>query len=532
MLNAHFALFGPVSLESDIEKIGLDDEFVELGGDSISSMRFAAAARDKGWNTSVASIFALRTLEAISSAAVRSDSRLVADVKPFIVLETASKLLPRVSRHLGIPVEIIEDILPCTPFQEEMMLESQQRAGAVTMRFVYDIAAFKLDRFMDAWEECHQAHAALRTRMILLDGWLVQAIVRDRSKWIFADDLDDFLEQNRKSPMATGCRLNRCAVVHDSGMPKYFVWTAHHAIYDGWSMQALLREFCQRYMGQTMSFNPDPGPASFLHHFKGLERPNMESFWKRELSDLSSKPMLGIQPQPSPCANRFTLRVIRFSVPHNRTFTSATLLQFCWALLLSVGSGSDDVVLELMLTGRTAPIANIEHVLFPTVATVPFRFRFCRMERVLDSLIRMQAQTHALSQHEQLGWRTILDLDASSKQTIRSTAMPLIIHPASSEGPTIDGYGLDVVKVSPMTPHNVAIQADCALDSTGAEVVIVYDDRIFPKDHVERLLDGLERILEAVSRVEGDVLIHAILESDTVDEVRKLRLERVCPADA
>lgn len=47
---------------------------------------------------------------------------------------------------LRIPSDGIEDVSPLTAFQEDAILFSQEELGAATMRFVYPIAGFNIER--------------------------------------------------------------------------------------------------------------------------------------------------------------------------------------------------------------------------------------------------------------------------------------------------------------------------------------------------------------------------------------------------
>lgn len=501
------------------DHIGLDDDFIEIGGDSISAMQLSALARSRNWKLSVTDIFAQRTLEGVSAVAAISEREVPEEIVPFRILNMdAAPLRHELSKMLNIPLQSIQDPLPCTPFQEDMVLQSLRVPGAATMRFVYNIAGFDITRFKAAWLQCQETHTALRTRIVRLRETLIQVIVDENPQWTIAKNLDEFLENDRQSPMTLGGRLNRCAYVFESEGLQFFVWTAHHAIYDGWAQQELLRDVCERYSGTTSTF-PDPGPANFLNYITGLDRDAMATFWRGELSDLASKPLLGVEWKDTPCAEQWEVRRIDFCLPPGRPFTPAMLLQFSWALLVSVASASDDIVLELMLTGRTAPVAGLANTLVPTVAVVPLRFRYSQDEKVIDALQKMQSHTHALIEYEQFGYQPILALDRKIGQLIRRCAVPLIIHPIAAHDSDI-APNLKLANISPMAPPNVAIQLDCSLDKDGAEAMVVFDDNLFSKHQVERLLNALETTVAAVLHADANCTLEFILDSTIIPRLK------------
>lgn len=285
-------------------------------------------------------------------------------------------------------------------------------------------------------------------------------------------------------------------------------------IFDGWAMQALMKEVCERYTGK-LSTLPDPGPASFLHYLKGLDRNAMATFWKQELSGLSSKSILGPDFEKNPLAQQWEFRQIRFSILPGSMFTPAILLQFACALLVSAASTSHDVVLELMVTGRTATVTGLAHTLFPTVAVVPLRFRFNPRDNVTDALLKMQSHTHALLRYEQFGWQSILALDEKIRHTLQRSAIPLIIHPTVKQGSSLIP-NLELTTMPPMIPHNVAIQLECSLDDEGAEAMVLFDERLFSKHKVGQLLDAFEGIVAAVVHAGTDATLDSILNTEAV----------------
>ncbi len=314
--------------------------------------------------------------------------------------------------------------------------------------------------------------------------------------------------------MSNGDRLNCCALVYRSEKPLYFVWTAHHAIFDGWSMQALMKEVCERYMGK-LSTLPDPGPASFLHYLQGLDRNAMATFWKQELSGISSEPILWLDFEENPLVQQWEFRQICFSILPGSMFTPAILLQFACALLVSAANASHDVVLELMVTGRTAPVTELAHTLFPTVAVVPLRFRFSPSDNVTDALLQMQSHTHRLSRYEQFCWQSILALDKQIRHTLQKSAISLIIHPPAKQGSS-QIPNLELTAMSPMIPHNVAIQLEFSLDDEGAEAMVLFNERLFSKQKVGQLLDAFEAIVAAVVYAGTDATLDSILSTEAV----------------
>ena len=65
---------------------------------------------------------------------------------------------------------------------------------------------------------------------------------------------NQYLQADRKQPMEMGQPLTRFALVKDdTGIFKWFVWTVHHALYDGWSMPLIVNVVNQAYRVRRLS---------------------------------------------------------------------------------------------------------------------------------------------------------------------------------------------------------------------------------------------------------------------------------------
>ncbi|KAE8852448.1 hypothetical protein PTNB29_10457 [Pyrenophora teres f. teres] len=81
----------------------------------------------------------------------------------------------------------------------------------------------------------------------------------------------------------------------------------------------------------------------------------------------------------------------------------STLIRAAWALLASSYTSSDDVVFGATVTGRNAPVAGIEAMAGPTIATVPVRVRVQHSHKVSEFLHSVQQQATEMIPYEQTG---------------------------------------------------------------------------------------------------------------------------------
>ncbi|KAM0582744.1 hypothetical protein ACHAP6_008640 [Verticillium nonalfalfae] len=90
--------------------------------------------------------------------------------------------------------------------------------------------------------------------------------------------------------------------------------------------------------------------------------------------------------------------------------TMATIIRAAWAQAIHHNTGSSDIVFGATLSGRNAPIAGIEDIIGPTIATVPVRIKVPQrpaQSTVLQFLLDVQAKSTAMIPHEQFGLHKI-----------------------------------------------------------------------------------------------------------------------------
>ncbi len=91
--------------------------------------------------------------------------------------------------------------------------------------------------------EIVESEAILRTRIVFIEKiGFVQVVVRSGGEipWTAALSIGDLPKTHRELPPHDGGILSRYAIIGgDTGQPQ-FAWTAHHALYDGWSLPTLL----------------------------------------------------------------------------------------------------------------------------------------------------------------------------------------------------------------------------------------------------------------------------------------------------
>ncbi|KAF2089769.1 acetyl-CoA synthetase-like protein, partial [Saccharata proteae CBS 121410] len=233
-----------------LAQISLEDRFFHLGGDSFLAMKTVAAARAEDLHLSVSAI--LRNPSVRELAREASPAKAVVDKeepRPFRLLGDLAESIraEAVSACSVESIDEIEDIYPVTPLQEAFVVASAKNPMAYAAAHVVELPMspeFDPSRFKTAWEICVRENTILRTRLFQTlktkPPRPMQAVVRQVDvDWETDHDLNRYLKRARN---ATATTLNKVAMIDDrSSGARYFVWLAHHSLYDGFSLNIALR---------------------------------------------------------------------------------------------------------------------------------------------------------------------------------------------------------------------------------------------------------------------------------------------------
>ncbi|SPO37946.1 related to Ferrichrome siderophore peptide synthetase [Pseudozyma flocculosa] len=384
-------------------------DLISIGLDSLSVVTLAGRLRKAGISVTATAIMSDPTIESIASQsqaggvdATGQSSRFEADVQ---ARTEKARSLPSMSG------KGIEKALPCVPLQTALVAQARSESAS-TPRYMTTVSidiqgTFPPQQVQQAWREVLQRHDIYRTVFVDIDEELSQ-VVLDASScpdvWYAQigsnpspselhshhqrtarEIVDSFSE---RPPL----RLKLWHGDHDS---QQISLTCSHAIYDGTSLNQLLREVASCLRSEEF-----PNSGQFIDAVREIVGQPIDAgkrFWTAQLEGFSRTAMprlTGKKVSASEPAGSGELTVQsshRYSeleaVARSRGVTVHSLLLASYGKLLAEYVGEDDVTIGLVLGGRTLNVDNIDLIHGPCVTTVPFRFRQARRHDV-DALSR------------------------------------------------------------------------------------------------------------------------------------------------
>jgi amino acid adenylation domain-containing protein len=380
------------------ERVGIDDNFFDLGGDSILTIQVIVKARAVGLELNVQQLFQYQTVHELAQELGRSNesSTTVGETGPFSLISEPDRM--------RLPAGVV-DAYPLTALQAGMLFHSELAPDA---GHYHDIFSFHLRMPFDS-EALHATlqqlidlHPVLRTSFNLSDFSEPIQLVHEKvtvplrigdlrslsqteqeefvASWIAAEKTHRF--DWRNTP------LIRFQIDRRDEESFQFSFSFHHAILDGWSVATMLTELFKAYAPRMQREDraSEAPPGAAFRDFVAAERAILNSeaaqhYWTTMLIDATQSrlPRLGQTAGPSRVAVHqvdisselsFELKELARTagVPLKSVLLAAHLR------VLSLLTGGNDVLTGIVSHGRPET-EDAERVLGLFLNTLPFRRR-------------------------------------------------------------------------------------------------------------------------------------------------------------
>jgi amino acid adenylation domain-containing protein len=322
-----------------------------------------------------------------------------------------------------------ESSYPLSPLQQGILFHSlyEPDSGLYIQQLVCSIhEELNVTAFLSAWERLFIRHSTLRTsfRWARADGPVqeVQATVdlpfeqqdwrdkdRDEQEALLAAYL---IADRERAFQLDEAPLMRFALLRLANDEYRFIWTSHHALFDGRSRLLLLREVSTFY--EAGAQDPVlPFVREYRDYVDWLGRQDLspaESFWREELQDLDTPTSLrgratSFQNVPKTRGEQrlsFTPDESSFlqAFAREHELTLNGLLQGAWALLLSRYTCHADVLFGTTRSCRRSIPGGAESMIGLIINTIPLRVVVPGSAELLDWLKELRAKHIALREYE------------------------------------------------------------------------------------------------------------------------------------
>ncbi|OAA73278.1 BEAS beauvericin nonribosomal cyclodepsipeptide synthetase [Cordyceps fumosorosea ARSEF 2679] len=369
-----------------VDDVGITDNFFDLGGHSLMATKLAARIGHRLDTTiSVKDVFshpllfelATKLELAGSKSYEASDDIQMADYVAFQLLsveDVQGFIRDEIRPRLGFAHGTIQDVYPATYLQKTFLCDTATGVPKPLVPFYIDFPpGSDPATLVQACSSLVERFDLFRTVFVEVSGEFYQVVLDHLEVPIniieTAENVhtatSDLVDKLAEEPVLLGQRMMHATILKhaSSSRVRLLLWLSH-ALYDGLSLEHIVRDLHMLYQGQRL---PVPTQFSRYMQYVAQTRADGRDFW-RDVIQKTPITVLGDAERPKELPSAGTARTLHagkiISLPpqavRNRSsITQATVFNAACALVLSRESGgSADVVFSRIVSGRQGlPVA-------------------------------------------------------------------------------------------------------------------------------------------------------------------------------
>ncbi|MGW5134444.1 amino acid adenylation domain-containing protein [Streptomyces sp. NPDC004135] len=497
------------------ERVGVDDDFFDLGGDSLTSVRLVAEARSAGLEVTPKDVFARPTVRSLA--------------------EAARPLAPPATRtHAPAP----RSRYPLTPLQAGLLYHSLAGRDPYARRIVLTLAGITdADALARAWQHVVDHVPALRSTVRLPHDGPPEQVVHPEVRvpvasydWRGLTPGDrrraraELLERDRaEDPDPRHAPPLRLAIARTDDDEVTVLWTTHHLFVDGWSVSEILTDVLTAYQdlaaGRTPGVSPRRPFADYVEWLRTRDEAASRAHWRAELDGCDGPTPLphGRGPAPDDRPGPHAGHTVTIPLPaHERLrsfarrhrLTLNTLVQAAWALLLSRHGGTDDVVFGATVSTRDADLPDAGSIIGLLVNTLPVRIRVDGRAPLLDWLHGIQDRQVEARRHATFPLSGLTAADGPNRPAgLFGTALAFDNLPYDPAAVRVGRARVVRLDTDNTTNYPLSL-----LVHSGGDLVLQadYDTTVFTADEITRLTGDLVTTLLALPAVAPDAPVATV----------------------
>ena len=391
-----------------LEKVGVNDNFFGLGGDSINAIQVISRVNQQGFTLSVRNLYQNMTINELAHYI----DRFGATGLPANELLSGQPLLPmdRAEILSRLPKDTqAEDIYPITPLQKHMLFYYLSSAGAKEPGLFVNQVIFRMPLqpeavplIKKAFQELTDAYPYLRTAFLWEKiAGPVQVVHREVTAQFTVYDwrkipaakqekkVRDFIQDDHEQGFERDKpQVYRISVILLAGGQGVLVKTSDLMRVDGWSAMIVINKFF-RYVaslltGQEMVLEADPTYKQYLSWLSRQDDARGEDYWRPIVQGCRvPTPLVSRLPGNVPARDRgFSTQPTYFSRAKTveiegflkkQQLVLSALVSSLWGLLLAHYTGEERVIFGILFSGRSSALPGVETMIGQALNVLPMR---------------------------------------------------------------------------------------------------------------------------------------------------------------
>ncbi|SFW61371.1 non-ribosomal peptide synthetase [Chitinophaga sancti] len=493
-----------------ISKVGIDDNFFDMGGHSLLAMRLISGIR-KEMNADLA------VKDLFTSPTIRDLSALVQG-------RTAQPLLPQVvrkERSAHIPLSFSQERL--------WFIDRLMGSAHYHMPSVFRLEGhLNVNLLEDCFRQIINRHEPLRTvfkeeegipyqEVLALDGWHINYI--DAS--LAEEELEPFITAEVTRPFHLSCdHMLRVTLLKITEQEHLLILVMHHIAADGWSEALIVQEFLSLYSGKQELPLLDFQYADYAiwqrRHMSGDILAQQLDYWKETLTELT----------PLHLPTDFTRPPIQSTKGARLSFivdsqvsrqlqelaaeegvTLFMLLLSVYKVLLYQYSRQTDICVGTTIAHR--PQQEMEAMIGFFVNAVALRSDLDGNPAFTDLLAQVKRNTLAAYDHIAVPFEKVVDAVEKDRDKSRSSLFQVLFVLNNNEDASVHSLG-DLRVIPVLLQHEIAkfdLTFFARETAEGIAITINYCSDLFLPQTIERMKGHYETLLSAVVRDRGQQIM-------------------------
>ena len=503
-----------------VDRVGVDDSFFDLGGDSLSAMRLIAAI-----NTSLDASLAVRAIFEAPTVAelallIRADA---GRLEPLLAVERPA-------------------VVPLSYAQQRLWLLDQWQGPSPVYNMVSALrlgGRLDVDALVAALADVVGRQESLRTVVVAPDGIPQQLLVPpgradfgwevvDATGWSAAqldEAAGDAVRYTFNLATEIPLRTTLFRLAEDEHV---LVAVLHHIAADGWSIAPLLADLGAAYSSRCAGQPPDwaPLPVQYVDYtlwqrtllgdLTDSDGPIAAqlAYWEQALAGLPERLELPTdRPYPAVADHRgasaavkwpaqLQQQIARVGRAHNAT--SFMVVQAALAALLSKLSASTDVAVGFAVAGRGDPA--LDELVGFFVNTLVLRVDLADDPTVAELLAQVRQRGLEAYEHQDVPFEVLVERLNPTRSMTHHPVFQVALAWQNNQPPTL---ALGDLEVTPMPVDTRTARMDMTFafaecfteagEPAGIDGAVEFRTDVFDADSIATMIERLERVLAAIT---------------------------------
>ncbi len=420
-----------------------------------------------------------------------------------------------------------------TPMQDGLLFHnlSQPLSETYIVKYVVDIACnIHFPALEDAWNFVLEKHPMLRAVFKKEQSYYIEKASPPFIKYIDKTKKSSEGCNSLNTKLSSTVSLNKklpLLLIKLEDKKFQLIWTHHHIFLDGWSVRLVLEDlfdfYKQKVEDSFFSLRPSVPFYKYVDWIKEQDMEEAQHFWKNKLDFPPSFLIKNFKSFEEDTEEQHSIQFL-LTAEKTKSLQSfakdcgvsfSTLIQAAWAILLGYLSGEKEVVYGMTLSGRSAPIDNIEHMVGLLINTLPLKITLPSCQTIKELLRNIQLQTAQISDFIYTPLSQIKAWNGG-KEIFDHIMVIENYPPCSFEEEKNETLNIRSLKSYEKTDYPLTIVVN---PQPKLRVEFVYKKNKFKEKNLDFILNKFQKILTQFKSTEQPLSSFSILEKKEEDDI-------------